>query len=215
MKTTHKIDPALESLAVAVGLLTPDPGNARLHNEPNLDAICDSLRQFGQRAPIVVQRDGMVVRAGNGRLMAAKRLGWTHIAAVVVDEPEAAAKAFALADNRSSELASWDYDQLAEQFADLSESGFDLTDLGWNDDQIMTLIGTPEETPEETPEVSPGTTPAPSVSPERPREPREVGPPTGLISPPTMSAILVAYHRGKRDGETLDDWILRLIGDRV
>jgi hypothetical protein len=54
----------------------------------------------------VVQRQGMIVRAGNGRVLAARELGWTHLACVVVDESEVEATAFAIADNRSAELAS-------------------------------------------------------------------------------------------------------------
>ena len=80
-----KILPELRALAVPVGELVPDAANARVHDVRNLEAIKDSLRRFGQRAPIVVQREGMIVRAGNGRLAAAKALGWGEIAAVVVD----------------------------------------------------------------------------------------------------------------------------------
>ena len=72
---------ALRPLAVAVDGLHPDPANARTHDQRNLDAIKASLAKFGQRKPIVVQRQGMIVRAGNGTLAAAKALGWTEIAA--------------------------------------------------------------------------------------------------------------------------------------
>ncbi|MCH8270223.1 MAG: site-specific DNA-methyltransferase [Planctomycetes bacterium] len=103
----------LRGLAVPVADLHLDPANARRHGDRNVEAIAASLSRWGQRAPLVVQRDGMVVRAGNGRLEAAKRLGWTHVAALIVDEENVDATAFAIADNRTAELAEWDDEALA------------------------------------------------------------------------------------------------------
>ena len=129
------IIPALRSLAVPIASVNPDPSNARRHPEKNLAAIVASLNRFGQRAPIVVQRQGMVVRAGNGRLEAAKSLGWKHIAAVIVDESSTDATAFAIADNGTSDLAEWDDETLASLLqslpADMRDvAGFDEKDLG-------------------------------------------------------------------------------------
>ena len=103
----------LRKLAVSIADLHPDPSNARRHNERNMDAIKASLAAFGQRKPIVVQRDGMIVRAGNGTLAAAEALGWETVAAVVIDEDSSQAVQFAIADNRTSELAEWDNQTLA------------------------------------------------------------------------------------------------------
>lgn len=99
---------ALRSLLVPIESLSPDPSNARKHGERNIDAIVASLHRFGQRFPVVVQKQGMIVRAGNGRIEAMKRLGWKNVAAVVVDESSVDATAFAIADNRTAELAQWD-----------------------------------------------------------------------------------------------------------
>ena len=85
--------------------MTLDPANARKHPERNLEVIKSSLRDFGQRKPIIVRRDGMIVEAGNGTLAAAKALGWTQIAAVVVDDDALTATRFGIVDNRSAELA--------------------------------------------------------------------------------------------------------------
>jgi len=121
-------------LAVPIDTLSPDPSNARKHGEKNMAAIRASLSRFGQRAPIVVQRQGMVIRAGNGRWLAAKAMGWTQIAAVVVDDSSIDAVAFAIADNRTAELAEWDTEVLASLLDtmgedDLSATGFDRADL--------------------------------------------------------------------------------------
>lgn len=123
---------ALRPLAVPIETLNPDAANARTHDERNLAAIRASFERFGQRLPIVVQRQGMVVRAGNGRLAAAKQIGWTHLAAVVVDENDVEAVSFALADNRTAELAAWDDQALATLLQSLpteARIGFDDSDL--------------------------------------------------------------------------------------
>src|SRR5207244_2187746 len=96
----------LRSLARPLASLSVDPKNARRHGDANLAGIRASLNAHGQRKPIVV-REGVVL-AGNGTLEAAKALGWTHLAAVEYEGPEALARAFAIADNRSAELATWD-----------------------------------------------------------------------------------------------------------
>lgn len=124
----------LRPLALPIDTLKPDPANARKHDQRNLDAIAASLSRFGQRAPIVVQREGMIVRAGNGRLAAAKSLGWSHMAAVVVDDASIDAVAFAIADNRTAELAAWDDETLAALLdtmepADLAVTGFTEQEL--------------------------------------------------------------------------------------
>jgi len=89
-----------------------DPANVRLHDARNLEAIKQSLEKFGQQKPIVVDGDG-IVRAGNGTLMAARELGWKTISAVRTELTGDEAIAYAVADNRTAELAEWDRAELA------------------------------------------------------------------------------------------------------
>lgn len=146
------IIPALQALAVPIASLHPDPANARKHNDKNLDAIKASLAKFGQRKPVVVQREGMIVRAGNGTLAAAKALGWTEVAAVVLDDDNATASQFAIADNRTAELAEWDNETLATLLDGMDEQDREL--LGFDADDMKQLIGelTPEIVEDEVPE---------------------------------------------------------------
>ncbi len=121
---------------VKIETLVFDPANARKHGEKNLAAIKSSLQRFGQQKPIVVDANG-VVRAGNGTLAAAKALGWKEIAIVRSPLSGSEATAYAIADNRSSELAEWDDDSLAKQLSALQieneklagVTGFDQTDI--------------------------------------------------------------------------------------
>jgi ParB-like chromosome segregation protein Spo0J len=116
---------------IKISELRFDNENARKHSKKNLDAIGNSLKLFGQRKPIVVH-NGVVI-AGNGTLEAAKAIGWSEISIVRTPAEWDAdtAKAFALADNRSAELAEWDDEILLDQLLELAEAGFTLEDIGF------------------------------------------------------------------------------------
>jgi site-specific DNA-methyltransferase (adenine-specific) len=112
--------------------LTPDPQNARQHDDKNIKAIMGSLKEFGQRKPIVITEAGVIV-AGNGTVEAAKRLGWTQIDVVKVPDDWTAEKikAFAIADNRTAELANWNQEVLTSQLLELEAEGWELTEFGF------------------------------------------------------------------------------------
>lgn len=143
-KSTHGINAQLLTLAVPIDKLTPDAKNARDHDKRNNDAIVLSYREHGQRKPIVVQEraDGqLVIRAGNGQTEAAKRLGWTHIAAVIVDEADAEAVAFAIRDNRTAELAKWNLQNLGSSLQLLQDEDMSLEDMGFEPFEYEPLLG--------------------------------------------------------------------------
>jgi ParB-like chromosome segregation protein Spo0J len=125
---------------VAIETLSLDPANVRRHSARNQAAIAASLRRFGQQKPIVVDRRN-VVRAGNGTLAAAQSLGWKEIRIIRTDLDGSEATAFAIADNRTAELAEWDDAALAEQLAALKEEDFDLADMGFKDKELERLLG--------------------------------------------------------------------------
>lgn len=116
---------------VNVNSLTMDPENARKHSRKNIDAIAGSLESFGQRRPLVVW-DGIVI-AGNGTLEAAKALGWekVEITRVPPDWTHDQARAYALADNRTAELAEWDVEILSNQLVELDSVGYEISDWGF------------------------------------------------------------------------------------
>jgi len=116
----------LRRLAVPLEDLHSDPKNARTHSAENLAAIRASLAKFGQLKPLVVNSENQQITAGNGTYQAAKELGWTHLAAVLVRLDPATEHGFAIADNRTAELAGWDEVRLAELAAELQGEDEDL-----------------------------------------------------------------------------------------
>jgi DNA modification methylase len=115
-----------------ISALVLDPANARTHGPDNLEAIKGSLARFGQQKPIVVGKNGVVI-AGNGTLEAARSLGWDKINIVKTELEGSEATAFALADNRTSELAAWNDEILTATLKALSDEGFPIADIGFKD----------------------------------------------------------------------------------
>lgn len=122
-----------------------DPDNAREHDDANLEAIKSSLDKFGQRKPIVVA--GGVVIAGNGTMLAAQALGWKEIDTVSADDlDELERKAYAIADNRTAELAKWNQEKLAQALADITEIGDELGEAsGFDHEAIVDLVNELDE----------------------------------------------------------------------
>lgn len=127
------INQQLEHLARPIAELRQDPSNARAHSKRNVEAIAASLRRFGQLKPVVV-KDGVVI-AGNGTLEAALSLGWERLAAVDFSSEQPGA--YAIADNRTAELASWSFDKLLEATSAVSDEL--LHSIGFADDELAAL----------------------------------------------------------------------------
>lgn len=114
-----------------------DPENARLHGERNMESIKDSLALYGQVKPIVVRSSTGIVVAGNGTITAARELGWTEIAATLVDMNEIEAAGYGLADNRTAELAKWNFEVVARLDKLLLDAG--SPSIGWSEDELEVL----------------------------------------------------------------------------
>lgn len=134
------INPALKHFCVDIKTLKPDPHNVRKHGMRNLQAIAESLMRYGQQKPIVVKA-GIVI-AGNGTLEAAIRLGWEQIAATEFSG-DGKAQGYALADNRTAELAEWDFEALSNQLS-LFEDQLELQAL-WSPEELSALQTNLEE----------------------------------------------------------------------
>lgn len=125
---------------VPVSSLIQDPANVRVHSSRNLESIKGSMARFGQRTPIVVGKNNVVL-AGNGRLEAAKQMGWEEIWIVRAEDLEGSeATAFTLADNRTAELAEWNFEGLSGLLKELDNEDFNLSELGWDEHELEPLL---------------------------------------------------------------------------
>lgn len=112
--------------------LTPYPNNPR-KNEAAIEPVANSIREFGFKQPIVIDKDNTII-AGHTRLLAAKELGLTEVPVIVADDltPEQV-KAYRLADNKTAELAAWDFELLDLELEELGDIGdFDMGDFGFD-----------------------------------------------------------------------------------
>ena len=102
-------------------------------NDSAVDAVANSISEFGFRVPVVIDKDNVIV-CGHTRYKAAKKLGLDKVPCVVAsDLTDEQIKAYRLADNKVSELAEWDIDLLGEELdgifdIDMSDFGFDMTE---------------------------------------------------------------------------------------
>lgn len=99
------------------------------NNDGAVDAVAASIREFGWQQPIVVDKDGVII-AGHTRYKAAKKLGLKEVPVVVAENlTEEHVRAYRLADNKTSELAEWDFSALEEELAGLAE--IDMQQFGF------------------------------------------------------------------------------------
>jgi hypothetical protein len=123
-----------------IGRVVPYDKNPRI-NAGAVDAVAKSLREFGWRQPIVVDRDGVIV-VGHTRWLAAKQLGLTEVPVhVAADLTPPQAKAYRIADNQTATIAEWNLDLLPLEIADLKALDFDLNLLGFGQDELAKIMG--------------------------------------------------------------------------
>lgn len=129
---------SLKPLAVAIESLKGLEGNPR---KGDVDAVAASLARFGQRKPIVARKDDGTIIAGNHTWQAAKKLGWKEIAVAFVGDDDVTAQAYALADNRTAELGSYDEELLLQMIQEIQKIDEDLlADTGWQQKDFEQLV---------------------------------------------------------------------------
>lgn len=110
--------------------LIPYVNNPRKNDEA-IDYVAASIKEFGFKNPIIIDKDGVIV-AGHTRHAAAKRLGLKEVPCIMADDlTEQQIKAFRLADNKTAEFASWDFEKLEIELEGISE--IDMADFGFED----------------------------------------------------------------------------------
>lgn len=116
-------------LSISIDKVKPYENNPR-YNDEAVDAVMASIKEFGFKVPIVIDKDNVIV-TGHTRYKASKKLGLKTIPCIRADDlSDDQIKAFRVADNRVAEIAEWDFDKLAIEMdeidLDMSVFGFDM-----------------------------------------------------------------------------------------
>lgn len=191
------INETIRHLAKPLDVLVPLDRNPR---KGDVDAIMASMQQFGQVTPIVVKPNGdgtYTVLAGNHRVEAARRLGWSELAVVEYDADSSTAIAFALADNRSSDLGTVDSELLYDVIVEVLDEHAELFEkLGWDDFELASMDVDVSRDPISSAYVAPVISESPSIRETPPRP--SVDAPSGNQSDIAVRGATTAASSGQK-----------------
>jgi len=139
--------------------LAPYAKNSRTHSKKQVNQIAASIKEFGFTNPILVDDKGGII-AGHGRILAAKQAGMETVPTITITGLTAAQKrALVISDNKLALNAGWDTVLLSEEIGDLKDDGYDISILGFEDDELADLLEDDQKTglvdDDEVPEVQP------------------------------------------------------------
>ena len=120
----------MQIIKADVNSLIPYENNPR-YNDEAVQYVAESIKQFGFKIPIVIDKENVIV-AGHTRLKAAIELGMQQVPCIVADDlSEQQIKAFRLADNKVAEISEWNYDLLQKELAEIEN--IEMQDLGFSE----------------------------------------------------------------------------------
>lgn len=131
----------LTAIETSIDDLIPYKNNPR-NNDGAVEAVAASIRAFGFKVPIIADKNNVIV-AGHTRFEAAKKLGLETVPVIVADDlTDEQVEAFRLADNKTAELAGWDYQLLSQELAEIhsinmSDFGFELERDDFDLDRLL------------------------------------------------------------------------------
>lgn len=133
---------------VKVSDLIPYANNARTHSDEQVAQIAASIKEFGWTNPILIDGENGII-AGHGRLAAARKLSMDEVPAIELDGlSKAQKKALIIADNKIALNSGWDEKLLAIELEELKSSNFDLSVIGFSEDELGDLFGVDKDNDE-------------------------------------------------------------------
>ena len=122
----------MDIMMVKIGEIVPYKNNPRI-NDDAVEPVKESIRQFGFKVPMILDKDNVIV-AGHTRYEAAKKLGMTEVPVIYADDlSEEQVRKFRLVDNKTAEFAEWDIEKLQEELSYLDFDDYDFG-FGFDDD---------------------------------------------------------------------------------
>ena len=119
--------------------LIPYARNSRTHSDAQVAQIAASIREFGFTNPVLVDGANGVI-AGHGRILAARKLGMDTVPVIELAHlSEAQKRAYVIADNKLALNAGWDDEMLRLEISDLTDVGFDVSLLGFSDEELALM----------------------------------------------------------------------------
>jgi len=128
----------LEVRHISPSLLKPWQDNPRI-NDSAVDAVARSIESFGFNVPILCDKD-LTIIAGHTRWKATKRMAMKSVPVIVLQMSDSQCKAFAVADNKTGEIAEWDFPKLCEVLEELESQEINLSSLGYSEAELQALL---------------------------------------------------------------------------
>jgi DNA modification methylase len=124
---------------VELDKIIPYVNNPKAHPDDQIKKIASSIKEFGFKVPIIVDKDFVII-AGHGRYYAAKLLGLDKVPVIIAEDlTPAQVKAFRIADNKVAE-SEWDYESLLAELEQLKDLDYDIELTGFDEEEIERLI---------------------------------------------------------------------------
>ena len=133
----------MEVQQIKTDWLKPWADNPRV-NDHAVDAVAQSISAFGFNVPILCDQNLTIV-AGHTRWKAARKLGLQTVPVIVLEMTDAQRRAFAVADNKTGEVARWDFPKLEQVLTQLQSEKLDLRSLGFPDAELLALLAPPKD----------------------------------------------------------------------
>jgi DNA modification methylase len=146
----------MEIIEKEIEKLIPYALNSRTHSDEQIAQISASIKEFGFNNPILIdEKDGII--AGHGRVLGAKKLGLNKVPTIKLAHlTPNQRKAYIIADNKLALNAGWDMEMLSLEMGDLDKEGFDLSLIGFDDNELATILADKNEgltDPDEVPDL--------------------------------------------------------------
>lgn len=132
--------------------LHPWEDNPRL-NDHAVDAVVESIRSFGFNVPILCDQN-LTIIAGHTRWKAAQKLGLEKVPVIIIEMTDTKRRAFAIADNKTTEIADWDFSKLRDVLEELRSEDIDIRSMGFSDEELRRFILNEDEGENTLPEAN-------------------------------------------------------------